>query len=581
MKLLKTFVSTALLAGSATMLPAATPLINLVGDQAPLVISFDDVPSMIKSFGDSPWAKTWNDEKVRKFFGPLHEQMNFGEFDAKVKAETGHTFSELIDFATGDAIISFATTDVDFGAEDFDDNMPFIIAIELGSNASKVEKLLEEDRKKNPEKGHETEEFAGVTLNIEILKDGEKGPDNAYWAITDGVWIFGFHKETVLSAIDAFKKGGAENAFGKSEGFLSARRKGGDSHVSVFVNFKPIIAKAQEEIAKQAAASEQTNPFLNPVAILPALGLDAWNEMYVNIHFTDSQTVMTGGFTFSEERGLLKMFSYGSGPVSRPAFVPAKWISVSTGKFSLKNFYNGLEETINAYNPGMLGMGQMYLGNLNQQLGIDIKRDFFGSFGPDVISGYAPRAGAGKAASLDDLDQFIGFSLDNPKAFATALDALLKMGGPQVEQMIAKREYLGATISTFAPPAMPNQPSKSFSYAIAKDYFMLSIGSAGAIESALQNGPSFWERAEVKKALAAIPGDAGSFSYQDSSALISTVFQSFIQLSSNPAADGQKLVDPSAAPDVETVSKYWGDGVGYLTRDSQGYFFKSTLEHKK
>ena len=80
-----------------------------------------------------------------------------------------------------------------------------------------------------------------------------------------------------------------------------------------------------------------------------------------------------------------------------------------------KNFYNGLEETINAYNPGMLGMGQMYLGNLNQQLGIDIKRDFFGSFGPDVISGYAPRAGAGKAASLDDLDQFIGFSLDNPR----------------------------------------------------------------------------------------------------------------------------------------------------------------------
>jgi hypothetical protein len=580
MKLLKKFVSTALLAGSAAMVSAATPLINLVGDQAPLVISFDDVPSMIKSFGDSPWSKTWNDAQVRKFFGPLHEQMNFDEFDAKVKAETGHTFTDLIDFATGDALISFTTADVDFESPEFDDNMPVLIAVELGANASKVEKLLEEDRKKNPNKGHETEQFAGVTLNIEILDEGESGPDNAYWAIADGVWIFGFHKETVLSAIDAFKKGGAENAFGKSEAFLSARRKGGASHFSVFLNFKPIIAKAQQEIAKKAAESEQSNPFFNPVAIIPALGVDAWNEMYLNVHFTDAQTVMTGGFTFSEERGLLKMFSYGTGPVARPSFIPAKWITVSTAKFSLKNFYNGLEETIAAYNPGMLGMGQMYVNNINQQLGIDIKRDFFGSFGPDLISGYAPRAGAGKAASMDDLDQFVGFSLDNPKAFATALDALLKMAGPQVDQMIAKREYLGSTINTFAAPTAANEPAKSFSYAIAKDYFMLSVGSAGAIESALQNGPSFWDRAEVKKALAAIPGDAGSFTYQDSSALIGMVFQTFVQLAST-GAKGQMPVDPAAAPDVEAIAKYWGDTVGYLTRDSQGYFFKSTLDHKQ
>ncbi|WP_138223389.1 DUF3352 domain-containing protein [Nibricoccus aquaticus] len=581
MKLLKKFVSTALLAGSAAMISAATPLINLVGDQAPLVISFDDVPSMIKACGDSPWAKTWNDEQVRKFFAPLHAQMKFEEFDAKVKAETGHTFSELIEFATGDALIALTTADIDFEAEDADDNIPLVIAVDLGANASKVEKLLEDDRKKNPDNTHETEDFAGVTLHIETSKEGAKGPSKAYWTLTDGVWIFGFHKDTILSAIDAFKKGGAENAFGKSDSFLSARNKGGQSHLSMFVNFKPIVAKAQQEIAKKAAQSEQSNPFLNPVAIIPALGLDAWNQMYFNIHFTDAQTVATGGFTFSEERGLLKMFSYGHGPVARPAFVPAKWMAVSSGKFSLKNFYSGLEEMLGAYNPGVLGMGQMYVKNFNEQLGIDIKRDFFGSFGPDMISGYAPRAGASKTASMDELDQFVGLSLDNPKAFTTALDALLKMGGPQAEQMIVKREFLGSTINTIAVPSPEGQPAKSFSYAIAKNYLMLSIGTAGAIESALQSGPSFWERSEVKKALASIPGDASSFTYQDTSALIGTVFQSFVQLAANPASQGQSPVDASAAPDVSTLSKYWGDTVGYLTRDSQGYFFKTTLEHKK
>jgi Protein of unknown function (DUF3352) len=581
MKLLKKFVSTALLAGSAAMVPAATPLLNLVGDQAPLVISFNDVPSMIKSFGDSPWAKTWNDEQVRKFFAPLHAQMSFDEFDAKVKAETGHTFGELVEFATGDALIAFTTVDVDFESPEFKDNMPLVIAVELGANASKVEKLLEEDRKKNPDNGHETEDFAGVTVNIETTNAGEKGPSTAYWAITDGVWIFGFHKDTVLAAIDAFKKGGAENAFGKSEAFLSARNKGGDAHFSFFLNLKSIVARVQQEVARKASEGEQANPFLNPVAIIPALGLDAWNQMYFNIHFNDARTVATGGFTFSEERGLLKMFSYGQGPVARPSFVPARWMAVSSGKFSLKNFYSGLEEMVGAYNPGVLGMGQMYVQNFNQQLGIDIKRDFFGSFGPDIISGYAPRAGAAKNASMDELDQFIGFSLDNPKAFSTALDALLKMGGPQTEQMIVKREYLGSTINTIGMPSPAGHPAKSVSYSVAKDYLMLSIGSAGAIESALQSGPSFWERSEVKKALAAIPGDASSFTYQDTSALIATVFKSFVQLASNPATQGQAPVDASAAPDVETLAKYWGDSVGYLTRDSQGYFFKTTLDHKK
>jgi hypothetical protein len=278
------------------------------------------------------------------------------------------------------------------------------------------------------------------------------------------------------------------------------------------------------------------------------------------------------------------MFSYGTGPAPRPSFLPAKWLTVSTAKFSLKNFYNGLEETIAAYNPGMLGMAQMYLQQFNQQAGIDIKRDFFGSFGSDMVTAYAPRPGAaaGKIASLEELDQFFGFSLDNPKAFATALDAITKLGGPQAEKMITKRDYLGSTISTVAMPnAATDQAAKSVSYSVAKNYFLLSIGSPAAIESALQGGPSFWDRREVKEALAQIPGDASSVAYQDTRTLVGAVFQTFVQLAKNPAPEGKTLVDTSAAPDIGTLSKYWGDSAGYLTRDSQGYFFKSTLNHKK
>ena len=85
----------------------------------------------------------------------------------------------------------------------------------------------------------------------------------------------------------------------------------------------------------------------------------------------------------------------------------------------------------------------------------------------------------------------------------------------------------------------------------------------------------------VKQALSSVPGGASSITYQDTSALMGAVFQTLVDLAKNPAMQEQAPVDASAAPDAATLSKYWGDAVGYVTRDSRGYFFKSTLEHKK
>jgi hypothetical protein len=587
MKSLQTIALATLLTASAVIAQAATPLVNLIGDQAPLVISFNDVPSLVKNWGESPWAKTWNDPQMQKFFAPLRAKMDFDKLDEEMRSETGHTASELLGFATGDVLFALTTADFDFEAADAKKEAPFIFAVELGDNAAKVEKLFEEQRQKHPENSHETEEFAGVTLHLETMKsEGEEGGDgHAVWAITDGVLLGGLSKDAVVSAIDALKKGGAENAFGKSQTYLAAREKSGASQISVLVNFGVIIPRVQQVIAAKAAESPPSNPFLNPMAIIPALGLDAWNLMYFNVNFTEAQTTMTGGFTFSAERGLLKMFSYGQGPVAQPSFVPAKWITVSSAKFSLKSFYAGLEEMLGAYNPGVLGMGQMYVQQFNQQLGIDIKRDFFGSFGSDTVTAYAMRPGSSteKPSALDELDQFIGFSLDNPKALLTALDALMKAGGPQAEQFVTKREYLGTTINTINMPAAPGQPRNTVSYAVAKNYLMISTGTPAALEAALQGGQSsFWDRSEVKRAFAQIPSDASTFTYQDTGALMGSVVQTFVKLAeAQPAKPDDVPFDASAKPDAATLAKYWGDAVGYITRDSQGYFFKSTLDHKK
>ncbi len=237
MKLLKKFASAALLSGSAVIASAATPLLNLINDQAPLVISFNDVPSLVKAWGESPWAKTWSDEQVRKFFAPLHSEVKFEEFDAKLKAETGHTFGELIGFATGDALLAVTSTDIDFESED-GNSVPFIAAIELGGNASKVEKMIEEAREKNPGSPQETEDFAGVTIHTEkspasANDENKKGPGQVVWAIADGIWLVGFNTQSVIAAVDALKKGGAVGAYGKSERYLVTKEKNGDAHFGI------------------------------------------------------------------------------------------------------------------------------------------------------------------------------------------------------------------------------------------------------------------------------------------------------------------------------------------------------------
>jgi hypothetical protein len=261
---------------------------------------------------------------------------------------------------------------------------------------------------------------------------------------------------------------------------------------------------------------------------------------------------------------------------------------------------------LGAYNPGILGMGQMYLQNFNKQLGIDIKRDFFGSFGDDLIAVMAPRPGASATAakSIEQLDTLYAFSLSNPQAFQTALDALLKIGGPQTERMITKRDYLGHTVNTFAMPTMnAGQPAQSYSFSVAKNYLFFSMGSPAALESSLQNmaggGAPFWDRPEVKKAFAQIPANASSFSYQNTSALVGGVFTMLSDLAEKSAARPTPVaneaqdetgamparkngvpVDPSAKPDIPTLAKYWGDAVSYFTRERDGYFLKSTLQHK-
>ena len=583
---------------------AATPLINLVDENAPFVLSVHDVPTLLKNWEKSPWAQTWNDEQMKKFIAPLRARMKIDEWDEQCKAECGYTVTELLTMAKGDALLALTSMDFPMGeSEPSPADMPLLAAIEIGDNAAKIGKIVAA----NDEKEHASvriEEFAGVKLHIYVKADEKGGGEEFVWAMADGVWLLSPSKTTLQKSIDALQKGKAAASLGESERFLQIKKQCGDSSLTLLVNMQsiyPAIKKAVDAKAEKSGAQPMGMP---PGVILASLGLDAIKDFYVGVNVGEGATEFNGGLTYSEQRGILKLLAYHDGPAAQPAFVSAKWITVTSMKFSLLDTYTAIRELLDAMNPAVGGMVQGQIKGLNKQLGVDLERDLLGSLGDDVIVASAPRPGASADAPvpLTEFDQFYALSLQNAAAFTNAVEALKRMMGPQADKLFEKREYLDQTIYTYAG-SKAGAGQKGFSYSITPKFLFIAAGTPAVIETALQGldgkQPTLWQLPEVKEALADVPAKACSVQYQDTRAMIGSVIETVAQFapmfaskakapeseeegetSEKPDSDKSPF-DLSAKPNSAALAKYWSNAAGYAWKNSQGLYFHSKLNHAK
>jgi len=585
----------------AARVVAAVPLTNLVDEQSPVVISLHDVPALVKNWGQNPWSKTWNDTQIKKFLAPLRAQMKVDAWDELSKAENGHTVSELLAMAKGDALI--ALTGVDFPLGDTAPaDLPLLALIELGSNAKSVAAVIT----KADEKGRNaptTEDFAGVTLHLYHKSSDEGGAEKLVWAMADGIWFISPSKATVQKAIDALQRGRCATPLGESERFLRIKKQNPDAQLTLAVNMPALFPLLKNAIEARAQSTGAQPLGLPPGTILDAVGLDKINDCYLSALLGEDNTQFRGGLTYSELRGLFKLLAYRDGPVAQPAFVSAKWITATSACFSLPDAYAALRGFIDSLNPLVGGIVQGQIKSFNNQLGIDLERDLIGSLGAKLIvaSAMPPGASADKPAPLTAYDQLYALALDNSPAFAKSVDALKRLAGPEPDKLFTKREYLGQTIFT-AVTAQANPGQKTFSYAITPQYVFIAVGTSAILETALQGldgkQPSLWQQPDVKAALADVPANACVFQYQNTRAMMGGIIETLLQIA--PLMAGQTGADAddsedtlgkpnrskspfdlTAKPDAAAVAKYWNTSTGFVTRDSHGLYFNSTLSYAK
>ena len=585
-------------------LDAAPPLARLIPEDAAVVVSLRRTPEFAKALKASPLGLTIADEQVRRFFAPMLVKMNWESLRTNFKEKTGAEWEEMLGWVEGDVMLSL--NDFSFLLDPATQHRPpLVLAMELGANAPKMAQVLTQLPARDVESGRatvETETFAGVTLHVvQYTRDATaesatpepapgqepvvpRAPAPYVWAVVDGLVVASAQIDAVKTIIDAVQRGGVDAPLERAARWVRLQQRADNPAFSLVLHVPAILPALQEAIDTQAGAG-RPNPFgLDMSRLLSTLGLDAWGDLYLTLHTDAGGTVNYYGLTATESRGLLKLFEPTEGTFAKPAWLPAQWTSVGTFRYSLKNTYQGLEEMLRSLSPALDGMVQGQISSINKQLGIDVKRDFFGSLGDDLLQvQFAPDLVRGTVP-----DQLYGVSLTNAGQFTRAMEGLKKLGGPAMEKLLEKRDYLGHAIYSFASPAPDGGTAAGMSYVVTDRWFLFNIGGAAPIEAALQGmagqGASFWEKPEVRAALATVPDTATGFQYQDVAVLLSAMLDGLAGQGKAPAAGTENegegaWVDASEKPGLDVIRRYWSGSVNFSFRDAEGFHGVARLQH--
>ena len=564
---------------AAWPLGAAEPALDrLVPADAALVVALNDLPALRRDWPESSVGRALADPQIARFFAPFTEHADVKKILAGVKQETGYGWDELLALASGDVLLTVPTAGITMSGPT--PKAEGLLAIEVGENEAKLRDLLAAAQAREREAGveHASEDYNGVTLHAEASSAGAE--PEVFWALHEGRWFIGTDRATVTAALDALAAGGLATGLASSPDYQKViERSGGSADALFYLNWKAVYPAliAAIEAARDPAA--QPNMLgIEPVNVMKALGLDAIEGLAFTAVTRDDTDRVDGALTFSESRGLVALMAYRDGPVARPDWVPAAWFNVSSQNLSLADAYAELERILDLVSPMVAGMAQGQLKTFERQLGIELKRDIIGSLGTSFVSGYAVPAGADTdlPPPYDELDQLVAISLADAAAFERAVETIKGQFLPPGDASpLKKRDYLGRTLHTFENPA----DGRGITYAISDGWLLVGTGSPAAVEAVVQlmHAPkpevSFWQRADVRAALADVPARAFSLQHSELAPLFASLAASVVKFQASQPEEKGRFVDPEAVPSRELLSRYFKHSVSHGERAADGLYF--------
>lgn len=611
-----------------------TPLETVLPQDAWFALIIDDIPQSRAAWKNHPLARMWNDPQIQKFLAPMLKEMSTGaEAEKTFTARTGKNFEEALAMLQGG--IAMAMTELPADAFsgpafnfDVDDEeaekmslqglsriairhgmrylntklaarrslaappsqvpgLIFIIDTASGKEAQEmINRMMKHDIEKN-NLLEDVEDYRGVHMTV--IKD--RNPDvrfQACFAVAGNLAMMSTQPADLKKTIDRIQDKAAGAALDKSPTFQQVRQQVGKTDAIAFVDISRLLKVYEEGMEKaRGGKPEQPNPLIpgGTKAVFKAMGFDAMRGLYLSMKMHETHTDLSYGLTYTEDRGLMKLFAAADGPVQRPSFIPANVIQVDSVRFSINGFYKGIMQIVNDLAPAAVGMVQANLAQLKNQTNVDIEKDILGNLGDDLVSINFPIK-TDKPRDLENVEDSIRalssstimISLKDKQGFETAFHSIigaLMPGGDPFE----KKQYLGHTIFTIKGGDAPS------SFAFTDKWLLFGMASSEGIENLLismgRQDPGIWDKPEVKAAMEMLPKDSMGISWSDLGAVMAALTSTLHAVSELAPGDGlSKIFDFKATPDAKLFSSYITGVSAGMNKDAKAIRVLNRMHHK-
>jgi hypothetical protein len=574
---------------SANLAQAATPPERVLPDSTLFLLKVNDVNALREAFRQSQYGQLWNDPALKDFREDLSAKLK--DASDKLKDKIGVTLKELFELPQGSLAISAVRLD--------DPKLPVALAIiaDAGKNGEKMTEVFNRSTKQAEEAGSKvsTEAFQGGTIHViqppakdkEKKEEGEAKPEPPrpplIWTTSGSVFFIGSNVDVVKDLV-AHADGRSTGSLASVDSFAKTQAKVGsnDAQVLWFLDVAQVVKIATKAGAKGGEDQAKQVEFL--INELGVTGLKSvGGTLALNAGHYNSLT-KTFFLAPAPVQGLLKVFTLPPITMRPEAWVPATVSSYQSLSWDLDNAYNGINDLVNKFQPGMLNVLEQQLAGPEGGQPLSFQKDIFGPIGDriTIISDFK------KPIKEDSQRALMGIALEDPKAFQNTLNRVMELAGASPK----KREFQGTTIYDFDLPNLPAANAGNvqanfkgpISVAIARDTLFVTSDTT-LLEQILRPGGTPLAESPVFNTVAKeIPPKVSGMTFvrPDEQARLSYdmiksgQFEKAILQGMAAQRGGQappelpKLINPDKLPDFSVFAKYLTLGGSYSVSDEDG-----------
>ncbi len=566
-------------------LPGSIQLEKAIPDDFLIVGKLNNIEKISQINNDNSLFEFFKSEEISKFFHPLIEKSANGNLLEDLENELDLKSEQLIKLFPGQIVFAFNSSN----AETLNDsNFHSIILVEYKGDKKTFIELIESSAKYDSKKEgfkHSIihDEYLGVPVYIEEVKYDDELKTAGGYALIDGIAIVVDDKNLLYNIVARFKNNLSETSIMDLKSFKEMKIQNPDSDVYIYLNIEPLVQIINSELNQNN--NKSPNPLgITPDSMIKALSLDSIKSLYVSLDFKNIEPEINFRLNYQEKRGLSSLFTYKTGDVPKPAFIPEDVAVVSVSLFSVTEFWNNLEKIIYNMSPIWGGMFTGQIEQLKHINGIDIREGLINNFLDKVVSYQMFSKNHNDENELDQPNQIMALSIKDKQGLEFVFETLKNIISERTgKEFFENHKYLEHTIYTLRNHQQQSSNINSFSYTVTDDYLISCFGETKFLEHCIsrinKTDHSIWENLDINDALNKFPKESSGFAYYDVGVFLNLAFTSIVNIQNKSLLRKSKFLfcDPSALPTPNNIPYFI---MASLIADDNGLFTKALLFKK-